>query len=70
MESRLFPFHPPVFQRKPSAERTICSVETTMRLRSGCKGTTYLNPPIFKGINLQKIFKVNHKSPFTECGLH
>ena len=40
MESRLFPFHPPVFQRKPSAERTICSVETTMGLSSGCKGTS------------------------------
>lgn len=26
--SRLFSFSPPVFHRKPSAERTICSVET------------------------------------------
>ena len=68
--SRLFSFHPPVFQCKPSAERTICSMETTMGLSSGCKGTTFLNPPIFRGIDLQKIFKVNHKSPFTECGLY
>ncbi len=30
----------------------------------------FLNPPNFKGINLQKIFKVDHKSPFTECGLY
>ncbi|WP_222847554.1 MULTISPECIES: hypothetical protein, partial [Prevotellaceae] len=36
---------------------------------SGFKGTTFLNPPIFRGINLQKIFKVDNKSPFTECRL-
>ena len=36
---------------------------------SGCKGTTFLNPPNFRGINLLKIFKVDNKSPFTECGL-
>lgn len=36
---------------------------------SGFKGTTFLNPPFFRGINLQKIFKVDNKSPFTECRL-
>ena len=36
---------------------------------SGCKGTTFLNPPNFRGINLLKVFKVDNKSPFTECGL-
>ncbi|WP_440486618.1 hypothetical protein, partial [Segatella hominis] len=34
---------------------------------SGFKGTTFFNPPFFRGINLQKIFKVDNKSPFTEC---
>lgn len=38
-------------------------------MSGGCKGTTFLNPPNFRGINLLKIFKVDNKSPFTECGL-
>ena len=29
----------------------------------------FFNPPNFRGINLLKIFKVDNKSPFTECGL-
>lgn len=28
-----------------------------------------LNPPNFGGINLPKIFKVDNKSPFTDCVL-
>jgi len=38
-------------------------------MSGGCKGTTFLNPPNFRGINLLKIFKIDNKSPFTECGL-
>ena len=38
-------------------------------MSGGCKGTTFLNPPNFWGINLLKIFKVDNKSPFAECGL-
>ena len=38
-------------------------------MSGGCKGTTFLNLPNFGGINLQEIFKVDNKSPFTECGL-
>lgn len=39
-------------------------------MSGGCKGTTFLNPPNFGGINLPKIFKVDNKYPFTECGLY
>ena len=39
-------------------------------MSGGCKGTTFWNPPNFWGINLQKIFKVDNKTPFTECGLY
>ena len=38
-------------------------------MSGGCKGTTFLNPPNFGGINLLKIFKVDNKSPFTDCVL-
>ena len=32
-------------------------------MSGGCKGTTFLNPPNFRGINLLKIFKVDHYCP-------
>lgn len=39
-------------------------------MSGGCKGTTFLNPPNFGGgVNLPKIFKVDNKSPFTDCVL-